>query len=166
MINTNNYIYSSLLLDEKSMELILTCWTHMSAPDRDDVNALVHQFYEDSGECRACSIDPERHSRAVYIIGVNTLIQKFEEWLIVSSVLSDLSYNDDGKIQNPNTLDESLGLELQTIFDFLRASPPYGKQFSAAKTQVHVMAAMKRQKQHGDPSSHQMIYHLGFLIVT
>lgn len=79
------------------MELILTCWTHMSAPDRDDVNALVHQFYEDSGECRACSIDPERHSRAVYIIGVNTLIQKFEEWLIVSPVLSNLSYNDDVK---------------------------------------------------------------------
>lgn len=74
---------STLLYDEQAMELILTCWTHMSAPNRDDVNALVHKFYEDHGGCRACSIDPDRHERAVHIIGVDTLIQKFEEWLTV-----------------------------------------------------------------------------------
>lgn len=80
--------HSTLLYDEKAMELILNCWTHMSAPNRINVNALVHQFYEDNSECRACSIDPERHERAVSIIGINTLIQKFEDWLTVSPMPS------------------------------------------------------------------------------
>ena len=73
-----------LLLHEKAMELILTCWTHMSAPNRNDVNSLIHRLYQDEEQCRGCSVDPERHARAIHVIGVSTLVQKFEDWLTVS----------------------------------------------------------------------------------
>lgn len=69
-------------------------------------------------------------------------------------------------VQNPRILDQALQLELQTIYDFLRGSPPYGKVFVAAQTQAHVMTAMQRQKQRGGAAYSQMVYHLGFNIVT
>ena len=65
------------------MELVLTCWTHMSAPNRIYVAALVHELYQSTCNCEECDIHRNRHLCAVNIIGVDTLVQKFEEWLMV-----------------------------------------------------------------------------------
>lgn len=80
---------STLMHDSKAMELILTCWTHMSTPNRGDVSALIHSLYMDQCGCRPCYVDPasDRHARAVHIIGVDTLIGKFEDWLTVRTPL-------------------------------------------------------------------------------
>lgn len=80
--------YRGLLLNQKAISLILTCWTHMSAPSRDDVNALIHELYEECGGCNPTSVDPQRHMRAVHVLGVDTLVQRFEGWLTVSIVTS------------------------------------------------------------------------------
>lgn len=121
----------------------------MSAPNRDYVNTLIHELYEQCDECTPNSVDSQRHIRAVHILDVDTLVQKFEGWLT-----------------NPQILDEALQLELQTVYDLFRGLPSYGNAFAAAESQVHVMAAMQRQKQYGDASYSQLVYHIGFTIIT
>lgn len=74
------------------MSLVLTCWTHMTAPCRDFVNAFIHELYDQCDGCAPGGIDPQRHARAVHILGVDTLIQKFEGWLTVRSIVLDPTY--------------------------------------------------------------------------
>lgn len=65
------------------MELYLACWTHMSVPNRGIVNSIIYMFYSHDKVCTGCDIPGDRHDKAVELIGADTLLERFTEWLHV-----------------------------------------------------------------------------------
>lgn len=141
----------SVFQDDRTMQLVLTCWTHMTPPNRADVNWLVHiLFWDKCGGCpRHAPMDKNTtQGRVLHTIGIKTLIRRFEEWLT-----------------EPLNLNAMLLLEMRTLYDFVTGNPFYSDKFMAAGMCNHVVTAMRRQKEHGDPDKSLDIYHAGFHII-
>ena len=63
----------------------MTCWTHMNHPNRQDVNAIIYELFSPISST-AASLPEDRHVRAVRAVGVDTLAQRFREWLNVTAL--------------------------------------------------------------------------------
>ncbi|GJE90798.1 zinc finger MYND domain-containing protein [Phanerochaete sordida] len=154
ILATDPVFRRDIVENEQAAQLIFTCWTHMTPPNRADISMLVHGLYWDgcfTGSCHQCSRRTGPHTtpaRAIHTIGVKTLIQKFGEWL-----------------SDPLTLDDMILHELCTLFDFIAGEPVYVDKFVTAGTWQHVVTSMRRQEEHGNPEKSLDVYTAGFHII-
>lgn len=63
------------------MELVLNCWTHMHHPHRDAASRALYGWFLN---LRENAKRVQFATRAVRILGVKTLVERFHRWLRVS----------------------------------------------------------------------------------
>lgn len=130
----------------------------MSGLNRKYANALVSKLHECDGG----------RERAANVVGVDTLVLKFEEWLTVRMArrLHFRVKSAEIHIQDEQVVDEALLLELSTMYGCLLDLKSDCKQFGAAKTCDHVMTAMQRQRRlRGESPFTRAVLHWGFLVL-
>lgn len=71
-----------MVRDDETMEMFLTLWIHMKHPYRTDVNHFVDIVYGRIIDPCLEDLPLDLHKRAVAIVGVETMLIRFREWLV------------------------------------------------------------------------------------